>query len=180
MRNAKWLVLVLAGCLLAPAAMGAALVTEGSNEIAVGGALDFASAAGVALDVRVKYAYFFWDRISLGTRASLSDNDVADHFGLGFLGEYNFALPEGYEPLFGTDLVPFVGAAVDYRHVKLFRESEDAIVFGVEGGTKFFLTDSAAISLSLVGELATEEIYADDLDATDKDLSLRLGMRFYF
>ena len=180
MRSSKWLVVALACCLAVPAAMGAALVTEGSNEIAVGGVLDFASAAGVALDLQVKYAYFFWDRISLGARASLSDNDVADHFGLGILGEYNFALPEGYEPLFGTDFVPFVGASVDYRHVKLFQENEDAVVFGLEGGTKFFLTDSAAISVSLVGELATEKIYADDDDAEEYDLGIRLGMRFYF
>lgn len=180
MRNVKWLALVLACGLGVPAAMGSALVTEGSNEIAVGGILDFESAAGVALDLNVKYAYFFWDRISLGVRTSLSENDVADHFGLGLVGEYNFGLPEGYEPLFGTDLVPFVGVAADYRHVKLFQEKEDVAVFGLEGGVKFFLTDSAAVSLSLVGELATEDIYADDHKATNVDLFMQLGMRFYF
>lgn len=180
MRNVTGLALVLACCLGAASARGAALVTEGSNEIAVDGVWDFASAAGVALDIRVKYAYFFWDRISLGARTTLSENDVADHFGLGFVGEYNFSLPEGYEPLFGTDLVPFVSAAADYRHVKLFQEKEDVAVFGVEGGVKFFLTDSAAISLSLVGEWATEEIYADDDEPTDVDLTMQIGMRFYF
>lgn len=180
MNKTAWLAVGLAGILAVPAAFGAALVTEGSNEIAVGGALDFASAAGVDLNIRAKYAYFFWDRISLGGRVSLSDNDVADHFGAGLVGEYNFGLPEGYEPLFGTDLVPFVGGAVDYRHVKVFRESDDAVVFGLEAGVKFFLTDSAAVSLSLVGEWATEEIYADDDEATDLDLFLQLGMRFYF
>ena len=180
MKPVKWMVWALAVCLAGPAARGAALVTEGSNEIAVDGSLDFASAAGVDLHLRAKYAYFFWDRISLGVRASLSDNDAADHFGAGLVGEYNFSLPEGYEPLFGTDLVPFVGGAVDYRHVNVFQESDDAVVFGAEGGVKFFLTDSAAVSLSLVGEWATEEIYADDDEATDLDLFLQLGMRFYF
>jgi hypothetical protein len=51
-------------------------------------------------------------------------------------------------------------------------------VLGGETGVKFFLTDSTAINLSLVGEWASEEIYADDLEATDLNLYAKLGMRF--
>jgi len=180
MKSMKWLVVALVCSLVVPAAMGAALVTKGSNEIAIDGKLDFATEVGTAFDMRVKYAYFFWDRIALGARATMDNNDAMNHFGVGLTGEYNFVLPEGWRPLFGTDLVPYLGVGVDYRHAKLFDEKESAVVFGAEGGVKMFLTDSTAISLALVGELATEEIYADDLDATDKDLSLQVGMRFYF
>ena len=180
MKKTMWRGLVMAVAIAGTSAQGAALVSRGASEVAIGGKLDFATAAGTDLALDVKYAYFFWDRFSVGTRVTLHNNDAMNHLGIGATAEYNFQLPEGYKPVFGTDLVPYLGVAVDYRHAKLFDEKESAMVFGGEGGLKFFLTDMTAVTLSLVGEWATEEIYADDLDATDKDLSLRLGMRFYF
>jgi hypothetical protein len=180
MKSMKWLMVAVACGLAVPAAMGSALITRGSNEIALSGDLDFATASGTELDLNAKYAYFFWDRISLGVRTMVFNSDAMNQFGLGLTAEYNFALPPSYRPVFGTDLVPFLGVAADYRHASLFDQKESAGVFGAEGGVKFFLTDSTAITLSLVGELATEDIYADETEAADKDLSLQLGMRFYF
>ena len=180
MKSMKWLALALACGVAVPAAMGSALVTKGSSEIAVQGMMDFATFQGVETDLSAKYAYFFWDRIALGARGMVYDNDAVTHFGMGLTGEYNFNLPESVRPLFGTDLVPFLGLAVDYRHADLFDETESALIFGAETGVKFFLTDSTAISLSLVGELATEDVYEDDYDATDKNLDLQIGMHFYF
>lgn len=180
MKNLKWLIVALVCGMAVPAAMGEALVTKGTSEIALAGMIDFATFQGVETDVNVKYAYFFWDRFSLGARGMLYNNDAVNHYGVGLTGEYNFSLPKTVRPLFGTDLVPFLGVFVDFRHAKLFDQTESAMVFGGEGGMKFFLTDSTAITLSLVGELATEDIYDDDLEATNKNLALQVGMRFYF
>lgn len=180
MKNMRWLVVALTWGLTVPAAWGAALLTRGSTEIAVDGAFDIATEMGTAIELRGKYAYFFWDRISTGARVSMGNNDAMNHIGLGLTGEYNFWLPEDYQPLFGTDFVPFAGVALEYRHAKVFDEKEDAVVLGMEGGVKFFLTDSTAIALSVVCELATEDIFPDDQNATDKDLILQLGIRFCF
>ena len=182
MKSMKWLAVAVAVAsgVAIPSAMGSALVTKGSSEIAVAGMLDFATFQGFETDLNAKYAYFFWDRIALGARGMVYDNDAVTHLGMGLTGEYNFNLPESVRPLFGTDLVPFLGLTVDYRHADLFDETESAIIFGAETGVKFFLTDSTAISLSLVGELATEDVYEDDLEATDKNLDLEIGMHFYF
>jgi hypothetical protein len=180
MKSLKWLVLALACSLVASAALGEALVTKGSQEVEVAGRLDFATEVGTEFDLGVNYAYFFWDRIALGLRGAGGDNDAVSYWDLGATAEYNFVLPPNWRPLFGTDLVPYLGVAVDFRQAKLFDETENAGVLGGEGGVKFFLTDSTAINLSLVGEWATEEIYADDLEATDLNLFLQLGMRFYF
>lgn len=180
MKTIKWL-LVAAVCAMAvPSVMAEAIVSKGSRELALAGNLDFATAAGTSIDLNLKYAYFFWDRISVGLRAEGFNNDAMNSYGLGVCGEYNFKLSPNYRPLIGTDFVPFVGAYLDYRHAKLYDEKLDVAVFGGEAGVKFFLTDSVAVALSLVGELATDDIYADDLDATDKDLSIQMGMRFYF
>ncbi len=165
---------------LSPMAFGAALVTKGANELGLDGDLDFATASGTRLEASAKYAYFFWNRVSLGLQGVVFNNDAMHQFGFGVTAEYNFVLSSNYKPLFGTDLVPFLGTSLCYRHAKLFDEKESAVVWGGEGGVKFFLTDTTAITLSLLGELASEDIYDDDLEATNKDLSLRLGMRFYY
>lgn len=162
---------------LAPAA---ALITQGSNEIEVAGELDFDTEIGTRFLLELNYAYFFWDRIALGGRGSVFRNDAVTEWSVGGTAEYNFSLPEGWLPLLGTDLVPFVGGAVDLRYVELFDISETAVVFSGEGGVKFFLTDTTAVALSLVGEWATEEIYADDKEPTDLNLFVKAGMRFYF
>ncbi len=180
MKSIKWMVLALMCCAAVPSAMGSALVTKGSRELGIAGMLDFATEAGTEFELDIKYAYFFWDRTSLGLRTQMYNNDAVSAFGIGATAEYNFALPAKYRPLIGTDLVPYIGMAVDYRQAKLFDEKESAGVLGGEAGVKFFLTDSTAINLSLVGEIASEDIYADDLDATNQDLKMLLGMRFYF
>jgi len=180
MKSIKWFVLALMCSVAVSSAMGSALVTKGSRELALSGIVDFDTASGTEVDMNIKYAYFFWNRTSLGLRTQFYDNDAVNAYGLGVTAEYNFTLPAKYRPLIGTDFVPFIGVAMDYRQAKLFDEKESAGVFSGEAGVKFFLTDSTAVTLSMVGELATEDIYVDDLDATDKNLGIHLGMRFYF
>ena len=176
----KWLVVALAFGLAVPAAPGAALLTQGSNEIGISGQLDLSGVAGTEFDVQGKYAYFFWDRASMGARASVGNNDWWSYFGFGLTSEYNFRMPEGFQPLFGTDFVPFfLGAAVDYQNTNL-DDAQNAAVFSAEGGCKFFLTDSTALVLSLVGEAGTEDIYYDKDEPTNKNLKAQLGLRFYF
>ena len=180
MKIMKGLALVMAVGLVVPAAMGAALITKGSQEIEVAGTLDFATEVGTELALGANYAYFFWDQVAFGARAAVGDNDAVTYWGMGLTAEYNFVLPENWKPLFGTDLVPYLGATIDFRQADLFDVTENAAVLGGEAGLKFFLTDSTAIALSLVSEWATEEIYADDLEATDLNLFGQVGMRFYF
>lgn len=180
MKSVKWLVLAWACGLAVSAAQGAALVSKGANELALDGKLDFATESGRDVVLRVKYAYFPMNRFSIGPRVALRDNDAVNYYGVGVALEYNFGLPANYRPLIGTDMVPYLGAGADYRHAKLFDETESAGVLTGETGLKFFLTDTTAIVLALVGEWASEDIYADDLEATDLDLSLNLGMRLYF
>ena len=83
MKSMKWLALGLAVCLCGPAAQGAALLTQGSNEIGISGQLDTSGVAGTDFDLKVKYAYFFWDRTSLGLRGGFGDNDWWSYFSLG-------------------------------------------------------------------------------------------------
>jgi hypothetical protein len=180
MKRIKWLGLALACGLAVSAAQGAALVTKGSTEIAASGVLDFDTEDGAVSQLDVTYAYFFWDRLSFGARLMAGDDGIVKVGSIGLTGEYNFGLPSKWQPLFGTDLVPFLGVGVDYRHAELYDEHQNAAVFSSAGGLKFFLTDSAALALSLVGELATEDIYSEYPEGTNKNLFLQLSMGFYF
>lgn len=181
MKHIKWFALALIVGVAVPSAMGAALITKGANELAIAGMVDFQSGEGPESILDVRYAYFVMDRVALGTKVSLQYNDYYRHFGIGATAEYNFQLPEGVKPLFGTDLVPFLGVALDYRYADIdYIGDESAVVLGGEGGLKFFLTDTTAVTLSLLGEVATEDVYVDDDEATNRDLRLLLGMRFYF
>ena len=181
MKSIKWLTLALAFGLTVQGAMGAALLTKSSSELGVGGKLDFQSGEGTAFRMELNYAYFVIDRLSIGGRFSFADNEFDNFYGIGLSSEYHFQLPASVKPLFGTDLVPFLGAFVDYRRASFSGLSdESAGVLGGETGIKFFLTDSMALALSLVGEWASEDIYVDDDELTDLNLFLELGMRFYF
>ncbi|MDD4340920.1 MAG: hypothetical protein PHO14_01650, partial [Kiritimatiellae bacterium] len=162
MKYMKWLTLALAVAVVVPSAMGAALITKGANELAIAGMVDFQSGEGMESSLDVRYAYFVMDRLALGTKVSLQYNDYYRHIGIGGVAEYNFKLPQGIKPLFGTDLVPFLGVALDYRYADIdYIGDESAVVLGGEGGLKFFLTDTTAVTLSLLGEVATEDVYVD-------------------
>lgn len=181
MKSIKWLALALAIGLAVPAAMGEALLTKSTSELGVGGRLNFNSGEGTAFRMDLNYAYFVIDRLSIGGRFSFADNEFDNFYSLGLSTEYNFGLPDSVKPLFGTDLVPFLGGYVDYRRASFSGLSdESAAVLGGETGVKFFLTDTMALALSLVGEWASEDIYVDDEELTDLTLFLDLGMRFYF
>jgi hypothetical protein len=158
----------------------AGLVSEGSSELGIGGLVDITSAVGTDISFDLRYAHFFWDRISLGGVVGFSDNDAATAIKAGGVGEYNFKLSDSFAPLIGTDLIPFVGLGLTYQYVDIYHEHESALVLTTEGGLKFFLTDSAAVTLSAILDLATKDIFPDDDDAEMWNLSFRLGMRFYF
>lgn len=161
-------------------AFGRALVTEGSNEIGISGMLDFASEVGTSSALDLRYGYFFADQWSVGFLGGFSDNDYYTNIRLGVGLEYNFMISDDYRPLIGTDFVPFIGLGVGAQFADSDEDDEFAGVGSAELGAKFFLSDDCAVVLSALGQLATEDIFMNDHKSSSADLSLRLGMRFYF
>lgn len=156
-----------------------ALVTEGSNEIGASGYVDFESEVGLQSALDLRYAYFFIDKLSVGGVGGFSDNDFYTHIRLGLVCEYNFPLSDDYRPLIGTDFVPFVGLGVGLQYA----DSDDDVMAAVlfpEVGVKFFLSDDFALTASFLAQFASDDVFMDDSKTTSSDLSLRLGMRFYF
>lgn len=170
--------LAIFGC--AATAGATAMLDQGTSEMGIGGWLDFTSADGTEASLDMRYAYFLIDRLSLG---GLFDTRLSRHskfFAIGPVMEYNFGLPEGQRAAIGTDLVPYVGGSILFAYSKVYDFSEHAFVFQAEGGLKFFLTDTAAVALGLIGSLATDKVYADDDKPVSWNIALDLGMRLYF
>ena len=163
------LILTLAG------AGHAMYFTEGTSELSVSGLLDFKSANGALTDINLFYGYFVMDYLEAGLAGSFMNDQAVRTWSLGPKAEYNFDI--------GYSVVPFVGGSLRLAASKLKDgdKSDTAAIAGVEAGAKFFITEYAAISAALVGEIATDDIYAsgdDEMDSTD--LRFELGMRIFF
>jgi hypothetical protein len=147
---------------------------KGTSEISVSGLLDFDSASGTLTDLNLFYGYFFMDYLEVGLAGSYLNDDAVRAFALGPKAEYNFDI--------GYSVVPFVGASLKFASVdfKDTDKNDTCGIAGVEAGAKFFITEYAAISAALVGELASEDIYSakDGMDSTD--IRAELGMRIFF
>jgi hypothetical protein len=148
---------------------------EGTSEVSVSGQLNFDTANGTLTDVNLFYGYFLMDYFELGPVATYINDDAVQTWALGPKAEYNFDV--------GYTAVPFVGCSllIASTEFKAADESDTAGVAGVEGGVKFFISEYAAISVALVGEIATEHIYSAKNGETDNtDARIDLGMRLFF
>ena len=149
--------------------------TEGTSELSVSGLLDFKSANGTLTDINLFYGYFVMDYLEAGLAGSFMNDQAVRTWALGPKAEYNFDI--------GYSVVPFVGGSLKLAASKLKEgdKSDTAAIAGAEAGAKFFITEYAALSAALVGEIATDDIYSsgdDEMDSTD--LRFELGMRIFF
>jgi hypothetical protein len=149
--------------------------TEGTSELSVSGLLDFKSANGTLTDIDLFYGYFVMDYLEAGLAGSFMNDDTISTWALGPKAEYNFDI--------GYSAVPFVGGSLMFAASKLKEgeKSDHAFIAGAEAGAKFFITEYAALSAALVGEIATDDIYPSGDDERDStDLRFELGMRIFF
>lgn len=165
---------------VAAPAFARGLITQGSNELSLSGMIDPRSSQGTSIDLAARYGYFFWDYISVGAQGGFFDDDSVTSGSIGIVGEYNIPLSDDYQPLIGTDFVPYFGAGLHLMYADLSKESNTAGVLSLEAGLKFFLSDTAALTTSVVGSLATDDVYPNDDDCDSWDIHVNLGMRFYF
>jgi len=121
--------------------------------------------------VNLFYGYFFMDYLEIGWPASISTDDAVQAFAVGPKAELQLR-----HRLHGGP-VRRRFAPVRRRRFKDTDRNDDSAIVGVEAGAKFFITEYAAISAALVGELATDDIYpVKDGKSDNTDLRLELGM----
>ncbi len=181
----------------------AALLTEGTSELAVSGLWDFKTVNNRLLSGEISYGYFIMDQVQVGGYGAYEDDDMHRTWGVGVKGEYN--LDMSYLEII-PEIVPFAGvsmgvagtsydvslstprAVYDTQTKQAFvvydqedeSDSNTGLNLGLEAGVKFFITDNLAISTSLSFDMCTGAIYPDDRDLKKTDTRLNVGMRYYF
>lgn len=162
---------LLVALVLAAVSAQAATLKEETQELRLSGIVDPETAGGTLFRADVAFGYFVVDNLEVGGSVNFSDDDLATSFGLGPFVEYNFDE--------GSQLIPFVGASLEYGHGEVGDLSSDAAVFGGYGGARFFLTENVAIGARLELDWATDDIYAKDDTTTDLDIRLEFGVSCY-
>ena len=170
----KILVIALVAAIAAASAQ-AVFLEEGTSELSLSGTLDFDTAYGTYSVLDIFYGYFVMDYLEAGAAFGLINNNAYRVWSIGPKAEYNFDL--------GYSVVPYIGGALKFASTenKGIDRTDNAGVAALELGTKFFITEYAAVSVAVVGEAATDDIYMEgDDDSSSTDMRFELGMRFFF
>ena len=152
----------------------AVTLAPGTMETRVAGQLDATSANGTLVELGVSYGYFFRDNLQAGGRVAFFDNDNSTLYSASVFTEYNFEIGS-------DDWLPFVEGSLGLAHGDgEGGTTETALTFEAQGGVKYFLAPNVALSLALVFDYATAEIYPDDDAYDDSDLRAQLAIRYYY
>lgn len=150
-----------------------AALAQGTKELRLQGGIDFKSVFGTDLALDVGYGYFISDYLEIGGFFSFGDNDLVTLLGVGAFGEYNFDTM--------SSVVPFAGGQIAFSQVDISGfGDENALIFGLYGGVKFFITENLAISTRFLMEQATADFILDDGRPDDFDYGIDFGLRYFY
>ena len=167
-------VMALATCVCAQPS-----IIEGTRELALEAEWDGEGPTGSLLSLAVGYGVFVRDGIEVG--GLLGYTSVEDYGGpgsdwkewaIGGFAEYHFDM--------ASMTVPYVGVRAWYDNYELNSLDDSAFVYGPRVGIKHFLADNVAVDVALEYMLASEDIFVNDGEYEDSDLSLLVGIRAMF
>ncbi len=154
---------------------GAQAIQYGTREFGVSGMIDPSTAAGVDINLDASYGYFPYDDVEVLFVGGLLHNDFISTIDLGIRGEYHWLIP-------ASPAVPYagVGAKVAYSDVDISDDQSFTFGMDLDGGVKYFINDTVALTTRLVLDWATDDIFINDDDVEAYDIRLEMGLRFYF
>lgn len=169
----RWMLLA-ALALAIPAPAPASLLPAEMRELAVSGLLDFDTGAGTLVDFDLFFGYFVTDGVEVGLEAAIRDDDVWTFWSAGLRAERNFDL--------GTEFVPYLGLSLAYGEAEseVSDDTGSAAILGGQVGVKYFLTEYLALSVALVAEAATDDVFPADDGADNTNAKIELGIRCFF
>ncbi len=150
----------------------AQMFMAGTQEVGLGGMVDFESTDGTRATADGSYGIYVLDYFQVGAECTLKSSSNEKIYGLGITAEYDFDL--------GLVLYPYVGGHVQMVSYDTRDEKGGAGVLGLKAGTLFFVAENTAIFGELNGDWASSSIFAEENDATDLDARLEFGLRYFF
>ncbi|MFO8024408.1 hypothetical protein [Thiohalophilus sp.] len=131
---------------------------------------------GDKLHIQLAYGQFVADGIEVAVVAGLRDDERYMSTELGARAEYNLILDSA--------LVPFLSAGVVWADVEADDSGldNDAAVFSVGGGMKYFIRDDVALAVDGSYLFASNDIYvdSDDGELQDDEFRILFSVRSYF
>lgn len=172
----RWVIAGVA-LVLASSWVRAAALQQGVQELGLSGLIDFDTPDDTLVDIEVSYGYFVADYLEVGGKAGITDDERSTFWGFGGFVEYNFET--------NTPLIPYVGASLGWAggEVQIDPENDEnnsALLFGLEGGAKYFLTETVALTGGLAFDVASDDVFPSDDGVEDINWDLRMGIRFFF
>jgi len=167
----KKTIIILLAVLMAAGA-SAQLLDQGVSELRLSGLVDFETADDTLFLLDVFYGVFLVDCFEAGLAMGLRESDSLSLWKIGAEAEYNFDL--------GTELVPYIGGGLFYGRFDVDGKNDSGMIIKAAAGTKYFVTESVAISMAAVLEWASEDVYPEEGGLSDMDTRLELGLRFFF
>ncbi|MGH8196047.1 MAG: outer membrane beta-barrel protein [Woeseiaceae bacterium] len=155
------------------------MIREGHHEVSLHISPDLEGPIGDTIFFQAGYGVFLRDGIVV--RAMLSHAVLEDVAGedtdyrsseAGIAGEYHFDL--------GGNLVPYLGLGLGWHRSQFADLDESALVYGPRFGMKYFVADNAALDLEITYEFAAADVFINDFEAEDTDLSSAVGFRILF
>ena len=164
--------LAAAAMVLSASSARAERIGEGTIEAGLSAYIDLDSpAGGSSVDARLSGGYYVMNGVEAGLRLRVyTDDDYCD-YGFSAFGEQNIET--------GTSFIPYVGAEVGLASCD-YNDSTTAIVLGVEGGLKVYLSEWTALDLSLHLEVGTDDVFIDDGKSDNTNVTVLMGLRFNF
>jgi opacity protein-like surface antigen len=155
------------------------MIKKGTHELSLHVSPDFEGAVGDMIFAQAGYGWFVWDRFE--TRGTFSYTILEDVAGedsdyrtseFGLAGEYHLDR--------GGNLIPYLGAGLGWRSSHFGNFEESALVYGPRAGLKYFLADNVALDLEVTYKIGSADVFINDFEAEDTDLSSGIGLRVLF
>jgi len=164
-------------------------IGTGTRELGVRGDFTFTD----ELDAAISYGYFVTDEIEVLGMAMIDWQDWGDQdttlFGARIAADYHFM------QLGSETMIPYVEVRAGWinfesdvmtGNVNIGESSDagqlegDAVTVGAGAGVKYMMAENVALNGAIFFDWADEEVFYDEGEIEDTEVSLEVGLNFYF
>lgn len=146
-------------------------LSEGTQEIQVGGFVNWNGRNDERTELKLGYGYFLDQDFVVGPRFSMGHDSDDALFTFDAYTEYHFPVNDV--------IAPYLGASLGYANNSKADKSS-AATLSLTAGCKFFIVEDLALDFSVKHTQATERVFLSDDEFERRRTSLEIGLRFFY
>ena len=156
--------IVVALMLIIASSLYADRIEVGSQNVS----LNFGVGTGSEIKASIYYGYFMMYGFSFGPQLAYGRAGDNNQTFISVRGEHNININN-------DAFIPFLAANLGYASA-----DEDGAFARVDAGMKFFLAEDLVLSGSLIGEIASGEVFGSKDDNQTTNFGAEAGLHFFF